>query len=354
MKKLKVAVLGATGVVGQQFIRMLESHPSFDVAALTASEKSAGKRYGERVRWVVSGDIPEFVADIPIVDIDASSLERRDIRVAFSALPTEIAQETESRYVEEGIAVFSNASAYRMKKNVPILIPEVNPEHLTLVDIQKERSPGFIVTNSNCTASGLALALKPLIPFNIAYVTITTYQALSGAGLPGIPSLEALGNIIPFIESEEEKVETETKKILGTMEEGGISNAGFEVNASCARVPVRDGHLESVVVEFENETEILDIEKAFIHFSGMPQQLKLPTAPQNPIIVRKEENRPQPQLDLMAGYPSRAAGMAVSVGRIRKKGNKISFFLLVHNTIRGAAGASILNAEFAYEKKYVR
>jgi len=354
MRKLKVAVLGATGVVGQQFIRMLESHPSFEVAALTASEKSAGKRYGERVGWVVSGNIPEFVAEMPIVEMDTYSLERKGIRVAFSALPAEIARKTERMCAEQGIAVFSNASAYRMKKDVPILMPEVNPEHLTLADIQKERSPGFIVTNSNCTTSGLALALKPLIPFNIAYVTVTTYQALSGAGLPGIPSLEALGNIIPFIESEEEKVETETKKMLGKLEGGGISDAEFEVNASCARVPVRDGHLESVVVEFENETEILDIEKAFMYFSGMPQQLKLPTAPRNPIIVRKEENRPQPQLDLMAGSPSRAAGMAVSVGRMRKKGKKISFFLLVHNTIRGAAGASILNAEFAREKKYFR
>ena len=352
--KRKVAVLGATGMVGQQFIRMLDAHPYFDIDVLAASSKSSGKSYGEIVNWVVSSEIPRQFRNEHVVGINAKELGRRGIDIAFSALPSGYAKVAEEKLVEEGIAVFSNAGAHRMDSDVPMLIPEVNPEHLSLVKNQMKKHKGFLVTNSNCTTSGLVMVLKPLLRFGIKSVTVSSYQAVSGAGYPGLPSLDILGNVIPYIENEEEKVEAESKKILGVFERGRINEASFEVNATCARVHVRDGHLETLIIEFENTPEIGEIKSALARFKGIPQKLHLPTAPEQPIILREEANRPQPLYDASAGTPERAAGMAVSVGRLREKGRKIGLVLIVHNTIRGAAGTSILDAELALRKNYIK
>ena len=234
-----------------------------------------------------------------------------------------------------------------MEPEVSILIPEVNPEHLMVVIRRVSEKKGYIVTNSNCSATGLAIALKPLMNFGIKSVFVSTYQAISGAGLKGLSAFEITGNVIPYIKGEEEKLESETVKILGRLINGCFKPASIEVNASCCRVPVLYGHLETVTVELEREVDIEVLRESIRSFRGIPQDLALPTAPDSPIIVSDEKNRPQPMLDACAGSPERAKGMAISVGRIRKKGRRINFVLLAHNTIRGAAGTCILNAEFA-------
>ena len=354
MKKIKTGVIGCTGLVGQRFVKMLDSHPFFEIAALSSSRKSEGKRYREAVDWIVGGDIPYGEGEIVITSVSPGDLIKKGLKVIFSALPPPVAQDLEKVMSGKGLCVFSNASAFRMEPDVPILIPEVNPDHLELIDTQRSHGNGFIVTNSNCTATGLVLGLKPLLNFGIRSVTVTTYQSLSGAGRRGVPSLDIIDNLIPYIRDEEEKIEQETKKILGRICNTGIKDADLEVDASCCRVPTRDGHLESVIVEFEEDVNVETISDALSSFRGIPQELNLPTAPEVPIILRHEENRPQPILDREAGTPDRAKGMAVSVGRIRKKGKKVNFFLLVHNTIRGAAGTCILNAELAVRRGYIR
>jgi aspartate-semialdehyde dehydrogenase len=240
-----------------------------------------------------------------------------------------------------------------MDSDVPILIPEVNPEHLGLIKAQVSKGMGFIVTNSNCSTTGIVMGLKPLLNFGLKSVTVSTYQALSGAGRHGVASLDIIDNVIPYIKDEEEKIERETKKILGKVYTEGVKDAGLEVNASCCRVPTREGHLESIVVELEEDVDSETISRALSSYRGIPQDLKLPTAPEVPVIVRSEKNRPQPILDRDAGSPERAKGMAVVVGRIRKKGQKVGLFLLVHNTIRGAAGTCILSAELAVANQYI-
>jgi aspartate-semialdehyde dehydrogenase len=354
MNKFKTCVMGSTGLVGQQFIKMLNSHPFFEVVALSSSEKSVGKKYYEAVDYIVGGDIPECAEDILITNLSGEDLIKMGIKIVFSALPSEAAQEIEKVMANEGLYIFSNASACRMYSDVPIIIPEVNPDHLELVNAQPSHGNGFVVTNSNCTTTGLVLGLKPLLNFGLESVTVTTYQALSGAGRRGVASLDIVDNLIPYIRDEEEKIERETKKILGKIGKAGIKNADLKVNASCCRVPTRDGHLESVVVELDEDVDVKTISDTLSSFRGITQEMKLPTAPEVPVIVRTEENRPQPLLDRDAGTPERARGMAVSVGRIRKKGKKVNFFLLVHNTIRGAAGTCILNAELAVMRSYIK
>jgi aspartate-semialdehyde dehydrogenase len=349
----KIAVLGATGLVGQQFAWMLADHPYFEIEALAASDRSAGKRYGARLEHVVGGTVPGKLREFVVESIDPKSLAKRGVEIAFSALPSETAGSIETELANLGIAVFTNASAHRMDPDVPVIIPEANAEHIALVDSQRKRRPGFIVADSNCSVSGLVIALKPLMQFGLKDVTITTYQAVSGAGYPGEASLDVIGNIIPFIENEEGKVEKETRRILGTLSKGRIRDASFDINATCARVPVHYGHLESVVAELETCPDPREIVQTLRKFRGVPQKLLLPTAPLEPLIVKDDEYRPQPLLDSCAGTPERAAGMSVTVGRIAKKGRKLRFILLVHNTIRGAAGTSILNAELALKQKYL-
>jgi len=353
-EKHKVAVLGCTGIVGQQFIRMLDGHPFFETAALCSSRKSAGKKYRDATDWAISGRLPAAVENMEITEPEPDALARHGVGIVFSALPSETALNLERRMVKDGFFVFSNAGAHRMNASTPIVIPEVNPEHMSLAGIQASRGGGFIVTNSNCTTAGLVMALKPLMPFGLQSITVTTYQALSGAGRNGIAALSIVDNVVPFIRNEEEKMERETKKILGSLERDRIREAPVEINASCCRVPTRDGHLESVVVELKDDAGCEDVSRAFHGFSGLPQQLDLPSAPHKPVIVSGREDRPQPLLDRDAGFPDRVKGMAVTVGRIRKKGEKINFFLLVHNTIRGAAGTCILNAEMAVKTNLIQ
>ena len=339
--RIPVAVLGATGAVGQRFIQLLADHPWFRVAELVASERSAGKSFREATDWRLGSRMPEGAADLPVLGYDA------DIQspIAFSGLPGEVAGEIEQRLARDGHAVLSNTSTHRMDPDVPLLIPEVNPGHVAAIERQRKNRgwAGFIVTNANCSAIHLTLTLKPLHDaFGLDALLVTTMQAVSGAGYPGVPSLDMIDNVVPFIGSEEEKLETETQKMLGAWsEEDGFQPAAFVLSAHCNRVPVRDGHTECVSVRFNLPAAPGDVIDALESFQGRPQELKLPSAPAHPIVVRHEHNRPQPALDR-----DDANGMASIVGRVRDcplLGTK--FVLLGHNTIRGAAGASVLNAE---------
>jgi aspartate-semialdehyde dehydrogenase len=355
MAKIPVGILGATGMVGQWFARCLEDHPRFETAALAASERSAGKLYGELVRWNADGEMPAKVRRMPVHPIDPRIFSELGVRVLFSALPADQALVTEKALAEKGFFVFSNAAAFRMDPLTPILIPEANADHIRIIERQKafRDSGGFVITNANCTTTGLVVALRPISDlFGIRRIVMSSYQALSGAGYPGVASLDITGNVIPFISNEDEKVERETKKILGPIAGGKLRPARFEVVASCTRVAVRYGHLETAVVELRKGFEEDEAKAAFRDFrwelSG-----RLPTAPRRPIILREEPDRPQPRLDCDAGEPERARGMAVSVGRVRKFGRHLRFYLLSHNTVRGAAGASILNAEYAKKLGYI-
>ncbi|MBN2230367.1 MAG: aspartate-semialdehyde dehydrogenase [Candidatus Thorarchaeota archaeon] len=347
MKKLRACILGATGIVGQHFIRILADHPFFEIEALTASPRSQGHEYGRQVDWLVSERVPEIVQEMVIQDTCADTVLRLDPDIVFSALPSGIASDIEAQLATAGLPVFSNTGAHRMDSSVPILIPEVNPDHLELIKYQ-DLGDGYIVTNSNCSTSGLVLALRPLMELGVRKLTVTTFQAVSGAGRRGVSSLDILGNVIPFITNEEAKIVGETKKILGTRSTGEVIPAPIDVNASCARVPVLDGHLESVVIDMDEPVSIDRVVELLENFTGEPQALTLPMAPSRPLVVLHENDRPQPKRDLSLG--SGDLGMTVKLGRLRCQGNQLNMFLLVHNTIRGAAGASVLNAEFARAK----
>ncbi len=351
MKKTQVAVLGATGMIGQRFVQLLEDHPYFEIGGLYASERSEGKTLAEvlKVKGVV---FKEETLGMRIETLEPKAIAKR-CRAAFSGLPTEVAKDTETVLSQEGVAVFSNAASHRMEADVPLLIPEVNPDHLELVRSQSTfANGGYIVTNANCSTTGLAVPLQAVYQaFGLKACYVSTYQALSGAGYPGVPSLDILGNVVPFIKNEEEKMEEEIHKMLGTLKDGRVEFADFEMIASCARVPVIDGHLESAVLKLRNSGSAADVVKALESFHPEPQRLKLPTAPVDPIIVRREDNRPQPAADALAGEPARARGMAVSVGRVRESKGYIKLWLLSHNTLRGGAGGSVLNAELAVAKK---
>ncbi len=353
MSKVKVAVLGATGMIGQRFIEMLEDHPYFEMEGLYASERSEGKRLADvlKVRDHVYKD-ETLDRRIETMDLDKIS---KNCRIAFSGIPSDLAGPTETELAEKGIGVFTNAGSHRMDKNVAILIPEVNPQHIeSIKDQSTYDNGGFIITNANCSSTGIA---APLAALNDAYglkqVFISTYQALSGAGYPGVPSLDAVGNVVPFIKGEEEKMETELAKMLGKYEDKQFKFADFKVYANCVRVPVVDGHLESLTLSMDSEPSIDELTRTLENFKGEPQKLGLPSAPEHPIIVRKEENRPQPAFDVFAGGTGRTKGMAVTLGRIRKKDEFYKIFALSHNTLRGGAGGSVLNAELAYVKKLI-
>jgi len=350
MNKIRVAVLGATGMIGQRFVQMLEDHPYFEIEGMYASERSDGKRLRDvlKVRDHVYKD---ETLDTKMEAMDLKKMAK-NARVAFSGLPSDLADKTETELAENGMAVFSNAGAHRMDKDVSILIPEVNPSHLESVKDQPAyANGGFIVTNANCSTTGIVPPLAAIRDaYGLEFVAASTYQALSGAGYPGVPSLDAVGNVIPFISGEEEKIETELAKILGTYDKG-FNFAKFRVLANCARVPVVDGHLESLVIKMDETPSVEEMIRTLRSFSGEPQTLKLPSAPIHPIVVRDESNRPQPALDSLAGTPDRAKGMAVTVGRVRKSDEYYKLFVLSHNTLRGGAGGSLLNAELAKAKK---
>ena len=344
-RKFRVGILGATGTVGQRFIQLLEHHPQFEITALAASDRSQGKRYGEACSWRLAGELPQSIAKL-VVQAPEPPL---DCELIFSSLPGEIARTTEGRFAAAGYPVISNSSAFRMDADVPLLIPEVNPDHLSLLETQAKEfaQGGFIVTNPNCSTIMLALALAPLhAQFTVEAVIVTTMQALSGAGYPGVASLDILDNVLPFISGEEEKIEQETTKILGTSVGNQIEHAKIQVSAQCNRVNVADGHFASVRVKLGRSASLNEVHEAFASYKSLPQQLGLHSAPSQPIVVRSEADRPQPKLDRDAGD-----GMTITVGRLQADTVlDYRFVVLSHNTVRGAAGAAVLNAELLIAK----
>jgi len=346
--KIPIGILGATGVVGQRFIQMLERHPWFEVAWLAASDRSEGKTYAEAVRWRLKTTIPAAVAAMKV----SPAAPEGAPKIIFAALDASIAAELEPRFADAGCAVVSNSSALRMKEDVPLVIPEVNACHIKLIEAQpcRKKSGGFVVTNPNCSAIGLVLALAPLHQrFGLETVMAVTMQAVSGAGYPGVASLDILGNVIPFIRNEEEKMEEETRKLLGQMNGTRVIPGAFAVSAQCNRVAVEDGHTESVSVRLKKKAKPEEIIAAWSTFRSEPQELKLPSAPEKPVVYLDASDRPQPRFDVDLG-----AGMTTAVGRLRPCGVlDWKFTVLSHNTIRGAAGAAILNAELLKAKGYL-
>ena len=339
MQRQKIGILGATGMVGQRFIQLLEHHPWFEVAWLAASDKSSGKRYGDAAKWKLDTALPAYIAEMPVSPATPEGAPR----IIFAALDSDIARELEPKFAAAGCAVISNSSAYRMQEDVPLVIPEVNADHLPLLENQswRKQSGGYIVTNPNCCAIGLVLALKPLEEhFGIESLFVTTMQAVSGAGYPGVASLDILGNVVPYIKSEEEKLQEETLKLLGSLKGSRIEMLDARVSAHCNRVPVEDGHMESVSIKLRRPATREQILAAWSEFKPLAGQ-DLPTAPAQPIEFVAADDRPQPRLDRMRGN-----GMASTVGRLRPCTLlDWKFTVLSHNTIRGAAGAALLNAE---------
>ena len=343
---MKAAILGATGLVGQRFVQLLNDHPLFEIESLTGSERSSDMRYGEAVQWRMDRALKRQIAELTVQPSDP---KRIDADVVFSALPSDQARSIEEEFAKAGYAVVSNAAAHRMDADVPLMNPEANFEHLALIDEQRRNRKwdGAIVTNPNCTTAVLSLSLKPIADsFGIRNVVMSSMQAASGAGFPGVPSLDIIDNVIPFIKDEEEKVQQETKKILG----GIGKSAEFNVSASCHRVPVIDGHTEAVFVQTEKHASADEISESMSQFRAEPQRLKLPSAPGRPIVVRGEQDRPQPRLDRSEGD-----GMSVVVGRIRRDPvfDGVKYIALGHNTIRGAAGCAILIAESMKAQGYL-
>lgn len=340
MAKTAVGILGATGAVGQRFIQLLESHPWFEVAEVAASERSAGKTYAEACTWRLAGAPPPSVAKLTVASIEGPFRSK----LLFSGLDSSVAGEAEAALAARGHAVVSNSRNHRMDPDVPLLIPEVNPDHLDAIAAQRRRTGGgYIVTNPNCSVVGLAMALAPLHrAFGVESAAVVTLQALSGAGYPGVASLDIADNVIPFIGGgEEEKIESEPQKILGTLSGGAFVPAAFPISASVHRVAVGDGHSMSVFVKLSRRASPAEACRVLAEFRGEPQRRELPTAPRQPIHVLAASDRPQPRLDR-----DREGGMAVSVGRVREDRQfDLRLEALVHNTIRGAAGAAILNAE---------
>ena len=338
---INVGVLGATGAVGQRFVELLADHPWFNLSALAASERSAGKQYGNVVNWRLETPFPEKIANLTVTPISPKKM--KDVDLVFSALPAEIAMDVEKEFADAGIAVCSNASSHRMEPDIPLVVPEVNPDHLGLIDVQRDKGrDGFIVTNPNCSTIMMVTALAPLKKFNFTDVRVATMQAISGAGFAGVAAMAITDNVIPYIGKEEEKMESETLKIMGTLKDKKIVNAPFKVSASCHRVPVIDGHTMAVWIDIKESLETL--KKAYAGYK--PPIKGLPTQPEESVHFFDEEvDRPQPRLDRMRGK-----GMTVSVGRLREG---IRFVAMGHNTIRGAAGASVLNAELITKKKYL-
>jgi aspartate-semialdehyde dehydrogenase len=328
--------------VGQRFVTLLADHPWFEIVALTASDRSAGRPYGEAAQWMQSSPLPADLAAMPVQPTTPAAA--RDCPLVFSALDAEVAGEAERAFADTGCIVVSNAKSHRMEPTVPLVVPEINPEHLDLIERQRaERgSPGAIVTNPNCSTIGLVLALKPLQDaFGIRVVNVVTLQAVSGAGLPGIASMQILDNLVPYISGEEEKMQAETRKILGRLETGGIVEHDVRISAQCNRVPVIDGHTLCVSVALERPAEPTEVRRVLESFTGLPQELQLPSAPDKPIHCLDATDGPQPRLHRGLG-----GGMAAVVGRIRPcPAADIKFVVLSHNTLRGAAGGALLLAE---------
>jgi len=346
--KTPVGILGATGIVGQRFVQMLEHHPWFEITWLAASDRSEGRLYGEAARWRMKSPIPTRIAGMRV-----SAAQPEDApKIIFAALDAGIAAELEPRFAEAGCAVVSNSSALRMRADVPLVIPEVNGGHIKLLECQawRRKSGGFVVTNPNCSAIGLVLALAPLEQrFGLKTVMAVTMQAVSGAGYPGVASLDILGNVIPYIAKEEEKMEEETLKLLGRLNGAKVEPAAFAMSAQCNRVAVEDGHTESVSVELKVKAQREEIIATWNRFRSEPQQLRLPSAPEQPVVYLDATDRPQPRFDADSG-----AGMTTTVGRLRPCGVlDWKFTLLSHNTIRGAAGAALLNAELLKAQGYL-
>jgi aspartate-semialdehyde dehydrogenase len=341
--KVPVGILGATGMVGQRYIQLLEDHPWFEVTWLAASDRSSGKAYAEAAKWRLDTPLPQRIAKMTVSPAEPEGAPR----VIFASVDAAIAREMEPKFAAAGCAVISNSSAFRMAPNVPLVLPEVNADHLHMIEQQpwRKESGGFIVTNSNCSAMGLVLALKPIEErFGIEQIFVSTMQAVSGAGYPGVASMDILDNVIPFIASEEEKMEAETLKLLGKLESQSVTPLHAKITAHCNRVPVIDGHTECVSIKLGSKlgrtARLEDILAAWSEFKPLAG-LELPFAPEQPIAWREENDRPQPRLDRNSGK-----GMTVTVGRLRPC-NLLDwkFVLLSHNTVRGAAGATILNAE---------
>ncbi len=348
---IPVAILGATGTVGQRFISLLDGHPWFRVVALTGSARRQGQRYGEAVHWLLSTPLPEWAAEMPLLPTAPESL--RGAALAFSALPSDVAREVEPQLASQGIWVCSNASAFRREPDVPILLPEVNADHIAVLR-QQQTNRGWkagIVTNSNCTSSGLTVALKALDDaFGLKAAFVVSMQAISGAGYPGVASLDIVGNVIPYIGDEEAKVEWEPRKMLGTVSAGGIRLAGFQISAHTNRVPVVDGH--TVVASVALERAPADAEEAIRALEAyQPPEIArgLPSTPAPVIVVRREPDRPQPRLDALTG-----GGMTTVVGRVRPDPIwDLKFVVVSHNTVRGAAGGAVYNAELLAAQGWV-
>ncbi|ABF41491.1 aspartate semialdehyde dehydrogenase [Candidatus Koribacter versatilis Ellin345] len=347
-KKIPIGILGATGMVGQRFIQLLQGHPWFEIVWLAASERSEGKSYAEAVRWRMKTRLPENIANMQMSPADPANAPK----VIFAALDSGPAKELEPKFAKAGCAVVTNSSAFRMYPDVPLVVPEVNPDHIAILEHQQWRKDtgGYIVTNPNCCAIGLVMALAPLHQrFTIDRLFVSTMQAVSGAGYPGVPTLDILGNVIPYIGGEEPKLEAETKKLLGTHTSEGIKDATFAITAHCNRVPVEDGHTECVSLSFARKASEAEILDAWRQYSGVPQQLGLPSAPPVVLIYDERPERPQPRFDVDAG-----GGMTATIGRLRPCGLlDWKFVVLSHNTIRGAAGAAILNAELLKAKGFL-
>lgn len=344
----RVGILGATGAVGQTFIRLLDGHPWFEITALAASERSAGVPYREAAHWLGETPIPSHIADME-VQVAAPGL---DCDFVFSGLASSAAGTVEREFAEAGYPVISNAKNYRMHEDVPLLIPEVNPDHSALIEKQNwGDTGGFIVTNPNCSTVGLVCALRPLVDaFGVEAVQVTTMQALSGAGYPGVSGLDAVGNVVPYIGGEEEKMASEPKKLLGQLKDGRVVPASLTVSAQCTRVPVVDGHLEAVSVRLEESADVEDVRAAFIGFESPIAGLGLPSAPDIFLEVFDAPDYPQPRRHVGLG-----GGMTVSIGRLRPcEVLDVKFITLVHNTVRGAAGGALLNAELLARRGYLQ
>lgn len=338
-ERIPVAILGATGSVGQRFIQLLERHPWFRVHEVVASDRSAGKSFKEAADWRLETLVPDDVAGLTVKSLGVEL----ESRLLFSGLDSSVAGDAEEEYANRGCAVISNSKNHRMAADVPLLIPEINADHLDAIETQRKRRAGYIVTNPNCSVMGLAIALAPLQQrFGVEAVHVTTMQAISGAGYAGVPSYAILDNVIPYIGGgEEDKIETEPRKILGTWRDGKFEDAQIRISAQVNRVPTIDGHLMTVSAKLRERASLDDIRNALESFTSEPQRLGLPSAPQRPIHYIDSQDRPQPRLDR-----DREQGMAVSVGRLRPCPIlDFRMVALVHNTIRGAAGAAILNAE---------
>ena len=352
--KIPVGILGATGTVGQRFIQLLHEHPWFEIAWLAASDRSTGKAYAEAAKWNLSMPIP---AKIAAMKVSAAAPDNSTPKLVFAALDATAAQQIEPAFAEAGHAVVSNSSAFRMAEDVPLIIPEVNGDHVPLIKTQKwyKKNGGFMVTNPNCSAIGLVLALAPLYRrFGIDKIFVATMQAISGAGYPGVPSMDILGNVIPYIAKEEDKMEAETRKLLGSLVESSLNgsrviDADLTLSAHCNRVAVEDGHTESVSLKLRKPATAEEIIEAWNDFRCLPQNLKLPTAPEQPVIYESAPDRPQPRLDR-----DRGRGMSAVCGRLRPCNIfDWKFTVLSHNTIRGAAGAAVLNGELLKAQGYI-